>query len=76
MKCSYGFHTEEARVYIFPNKAEREAWLQESEMHEHLGSNTFVADMRLHAIHHGTAEASAAFVSLYSPLQFGEAISE
>jgi hypothetical protein len=70
MKCSYGFHTDEQRIYIFSCKANRETWLQENVSHEHLGSSTFVADMRLHASHHGTEEANAAFVSRHSPLQF------
>jgi hypothetical protein len=82
MKCSeeaprstarkaYGIQTQEMRIYIFPCKADREAWLQEdSDNRSHLGSNTFVSDMRLHAIHHGTAAANEAFVSPKSPLQF------
>jgi hypothetical protein len=56
MKCSYGLQIQEMQIYIFPCKADREAWLAEDlDNHSHLGSNTFVADMRLHATHYGTS---------------------
>jgi hypothetical protein len=67
----YGWSNPEMRIYIFPNKSERDEWVaKHPSSREELPANTFVADMRLYAVHHGAKAANACFVSEYSPLKF------